>query len=382
MMQRQWLPVTVLSIVCLFVSSCGEQRIQIKPGWTISKLKYGKTSGTTSVGVYFPKAGDNLPLTFGIPLGQSESCDDITLFDQNGNSLPVSCIPLANWWVHPARWTLISTVVVSKSADSQQTLTIKWGAGKLQKSGISLEHTITNAALTIKNGDYTLVLSMNGIERLITQGKSADLLPNNCSITLKNGNITQPGNLIISVLHDSPLYKKFRCSATLTDGLDIHREYELWAGSPYVRCSTRYINRTLKDIPLNSISPVNVHMRDAEQAYFGVVGQSSITGEICEIHQRAFECFGVADGVRYPFKDDMETGVWAMVPETVANPGFMLVFPYFRGMAAGNADMESVVSCQNGTMRLEHFMPLVNSADVRIRETMARTFTCWLVVNS
>ena len=372
--------VYLLGISLLFVS-CGEtgKKAEIKPQWNLSSPKFGGPSGRTSVDVVFPREGRQIPLTFGIPLGQVRSDSSIVLTDENGSELPASFIPLGNWTSQPARWVLVSTVL-NGSAASPRRLTLAWGEGSAHAAAGTMHHTTYGAGVRVDNGLYSIVLSPSGIDSLVMGGKRLDAAFWRPSITPLGGDPHIPHNGAMTILYDTPVYKKIRFTELLADSLELQQEYELYDRSPLIRCSVRYINRTLNDRPLDSITPLELSCPGADRVHVGLSDRAFRNLKRFSIHQGAFRCYGIFDDRRGPLPHDRYTDVWASL-EFSGRTDILLVFPDFRGMAAGDTGLESVFSYDGRTVRVDHYKHISPDADVRLRGAMARTFTYWLVVN-
>lgn len=377
-MKTQYLYLFAVSLLFVSCSDTGK-KAEIKPPWKLSLPKYGDLSGRTSIDVVFPKEGRRLPLTFGIPLGQVQSDRHVVLTDENGSELPASFIPLGNWTTQPARWVLVSTVLNGLAA-SPRRLTLTWGEGSAPAVAGTMRHTVVGSKVRVDNGLYTLVLSPAGIDSLVAGGRQLNAAFWRPSITTVGRNPCIPHNGTMTILYDTPVYKKIRFSELLADSLELEQEYDLYDGSPLVRCSVRYINRSLSDKPLDSISPLELSCPGADRVQVGLSGRAFRNLKRFSIHQQAFRCYGILDDMRGSLPHDQSTDVWASLV-FAGQPDLLLVFPYFRGMAAGDKELESVFSYDGRTVRVDHYRHIATDADVRLRGTMARTFTYWLVVN-
>ena len=348
--------------------------------WSLSTPTLGSPYGQTSVEVVFPKAGDNFPLTFGIPLGQVQSADTIVLTDESGKKLPVSCIPLGNHETQQSRWTLISTVLSAGSNNSRQKITIRWGETVAPDSSDAVILSVEGSQVSLDIGNSSLVLSPRGIETLGSETKVFHPEQWRPSITMQDGTPLVPENGEVTVLRDTPRYKKIRFTSQLTDSLDLHQEYDIYHGSPFIRCSVRYINRSLSDIPLDGLSPLKVQCPDAKRVHVGLSGRAFRNLKTFSLIQQSHRCYGVLDEKRGRLPDDGSTFAWVSL-ENGSKPGMLLVFPWFRGMAAGDRELESVLSYDGRYVHLNHYKHRAPGADIRLRETMARTFTYWLVID-
>jgi len=374
-----WLLLAVsLTIGCGTVEDSRETLI--KPGWTLSTPLYGGKSGQTSIEVFFPKAGENLPLTFGIPLGQVQSTENIVLTDESGVEIPASFMPLENWATQPSHWTLASTVLSADKDRSQKRFTIKWGNNIRPETFSEMAHKVDDSKVTVENSMYSLAFSPSGIETIAANDKSIITEQWRPTFMPLGEKPLVPDNGILTVLRDSPSYKKFRFATLLSESLELHQEFDVYAGSRFIQCSMRFINRTLKDIPLEGISPLEFSLEGIRNFQINVGGNVPLAGKRFSLHQRAFDSYCILDGERHSISENDRTDI-CIFTETENGPDILLVFPYFRGMAAGEKELESIISYDGECLRVIHYNHISPNADVRLRETMARTFTYWLIID-
>ena len=371
----------VLILLILLGSGCSDSQepgvveTPIADGWTLSTPRLGAVEGSTSFSVSCPRAGKSMPLTFGIPLGQVRSTNGITLFDSDGDPVPASFIPLGSWDSQPARWTLVSTIVDAEADDQKLDYTLMWGEGSPPYADVPpLEYAMTDNGLSVPAGDADCLISPSGISfnggRLVAHS----------SITPEDGNELAPAAGTITTLHDTPGYALVRSESTLADSLEMQTDYWIYAGSPQIECRTRFINRSLHNIPLDGVTPVKLTLDGGGHAVFGAYGMDQVESSNITFHQRAFEAEIEVDGIRSRVIDDGSTYLWVYL-DSGESGGYLVVLPYFRGMAAGDSDVESTVSWDGEELTVTHYSPIASTADVRLRETMARTFSWWVVVD-
>ena len=349
----------------------------LSDAWSVSSPKYGGASGDTQVTVLFPKAGAGVPVKFGIPLGQARSIGDVALLDEHGKDIAASFFPLGEWREQPARWALVTAVLDGGHDGDTRSLTLRWGKPRAAKQS-AIVHHVEGSRVTVENGVYSLVISPLGVESVSADGGSLNISCHPSFIPL-NGSALVPGEGKLKVLYDGPTYKHFRFVSLLADSLELHQEYECFAGSPYVRCAARFINRSMHGMPLDGVIPLELTAAKNARFTVGVSGESPVTTGAFEFHQRAFEASAVFDGVSRVIPES-ENGAVRTGVTSGSGLGILIVFPNFRDMAAGESRMESVVSGGGGSLRFAHYLRTAPDADVRLRETMARTFTWTMIV--
>ncbi|MHB9028405.1 MAG: hypothetical protein ACYC9O_06520 [Candidatus Latescibacterota bacterium] len=374
----------VCAALLIFLAACGSHRpadksMPIREGWTFSQPRYGSDSGRTRIEVVFPKAGRMLPVSFGIPLGQARSADEITLLDEQGKEIPASFFPLGNWESQPARWALVSAALDAERDGLRRMLTLRWGKRNARKAAGAVTHSIDDSRVTVENGVFTLMLSPRGIERINSKGDPFPAFSGRPVFVPLGGKPFAPRNGSLTVLYNGQTYKRYRFTSFLADSLELHQEYEIFAGSPYVRCAARFINRSLHDMPLDGVTPLEVPLSGGERLTVGVGEDPPASASRFSIRQGAFACSGECDGVSRAIPESKNGAVWAGVFGE-SGSGVLFVFPRFRDMAAGEPGLESVVSGGDGALRFTHYRRIAPDADVRLRETIARTFTWTLAV--
>jgi len=179
-----------------------------------------------------------------IPLGHVQSSDSIVLTDESGRNIPSSCIPLGNHDTQQSRWTLISTVLSAARNNSRQKITVRWGESVAADSSDSINLSFEGSKVAVENKFSTLVLSPRGIETLGAGSKIFHAEQWGPSIVPLDGTPLLPGEGEVTVLRDTPLYKKIRFTNQLADLLECHQEFDISYGSPFVRCSVRSINHS------------------------------------------------------------------------------------------------------------------------------------------
>jgi hypothetical protein len=378
------MPKALYALCLLFLTACvphgpSEESLTVREGWTLSLPRYGGASGQTRIQIVFPKAGRALPVTFGIPLGQVRSVDEITLLDEHGKELPASFFPLGNRESQPARWTLVSATFEAERDSLRRTFTLHWGKQNTRKVTGEVTHSIDRARVTVENSVFSLVLSPRGIERIDLPGDSFPAFSGHPMFTPLQGRPLTPLEGSLTVLYDGRMSKRYRFTSLLADSLELHQEYEVFAGSPFVRCAARFINRSLHDMPLEGITPLEASLRAGDRFTVGVGDDSPVNARRFSLHQGAFTCSGDCDGASLSFPDSKNGAIWTGI-SGASGSGVLLVFPRFRDMAAGESGLESVVSGNDSTLQFTHYRRISPDADVRLRETMARTFTWTLVV--
>ena len=371
----------IFILLILFAAGCTDSQVPgtvetpIADGWVLTTPRLGADKGSTSFSVVCPHAGKSMPLTFGVPLGQVRSPHDITLLDSDGDPVPASYIPLGSWDTQPARWTLVSMIVDAEKDDQKLDYTLLWGKGSPPSADIpALGSVMTDNGLSVPAGDADCLISPSGLS--LNGGQ----LASRSSITPKDGDESAPVAGTITKLHDTPGYALVRSESDLADSLILQTDYRIYAGSPQIECRTRFINRSLHNIPLDCVTPVKLTLDGGGHAVFGAYGMNPIESSSVTFRQRALEAEIEVDGIRFPVIDDGSTYLWVYL-DSGESGGYLVVLPYFRGMAAGDSDVESTVSWDGEELKVAHYSPIAPTADVRLRETMARTFSWWVVVN-
>lgn len=368
-------------ILILLSAGCAESPVHevietpIADGWVLSTSHLGGDEDSVTVSVCCPRAGKSMPLTFGIPLGQVRSVDNIAILDSYGNQLPASFIPLGSWGIQPSRWTLVSMNVDAEADGEKRDYTIAWGKKTAPyTTGPELDPVMTDDGLSLSTGDADCLISPAGLS--LNGGK---LIAQSSVIPKGSGELV-PSSGTVTTLQDTPRYTLIRSESSLTNSLDIQMEYRFHAGSPQIECRTRYINHSLHNVTLDGVTPVRLTLEKGGRAVFGADGIVPVETSSFTFRQRAFKADLEADGVYTQVAEDGSTYVWVYL-DCVDGGGCLVVLPYFRGMAAGDVDVESAVSWDGNELKVTHYSPIMSTADVRLRETMARTFTWWLVVD-
>ena len=313
--------------------------------------RYGDAAGQVQVIVAFPEPVSNAPLTFGIPVGQAEAPEHVTLLDGRGRPIPADVSTLGNWESQPARWALISCVVSSPKGKPRR-LRVRWGEDAPRSPGGP------SAASTLAGGPA---------------------LGSSCALIREDGEVLRPAAPEITILREGPVHRRVRAVSRPAEGLELHEEADWYAGSPFVRCRSRFINRTVSDIALAGIVPMEMPVGSGAPVTVGLGDGLSAECESFDVVQRAFGWTERVDGTVFASAAD-DLSEW-VVMEGGSGGRLMLVFPHFQEMAAGDDDLESVLSFDGDTLRLHHYRPISDTADVRLRGSMARTFEYWLIVN-
>ena len=362
-------------VVFLFVPTIrGDEASSPEAAWAISLARCGGVSGETTVTVHFPEAVEHAPLTFGIPLAQVPSPRHIALFDEAGGPVAADFTLLGVRDHQPARWTLVSCVVDSETAGEARDFTLRWG-GKATPAETALHMETDGDRVHVSDSGYALTVSPRGIEALEANSAEVGILRWTPQFVPKGGEALGPVGGEVRILRDGAVHKAVRFSSALSDAVGLHQEFSFYAGSPFVRCDVRFINRSTKDVPLDGIVPVSVKLEGATQARVGLQGNAAFETPRFAITQKAFGWS--AEGAE---GSEDNLGEWVSLP--VSGAGIMLVFPYFQEMAAGDDDLCSVLEFEDNALTLTHYAPIADTADVRLRETTARTFTYWLVVGT
>ncbi len=348
--------------------------------WQIATPKYGSPRGQTTVEVHFPKAVSGAPVTFGIPLGQVVAPDRIVMRDEQGQAVPAGFVPLGDWSRQPQRWALVSCVLSSDRDASTRTLALSWGNPGPETKTLA-QVALKPAEAIVSNGTFQLSLSPQGIKGITLDGKRLTFDTWQPAFVPKGGRPLSPRDGKLVLLRDGAVHKKVRITSSLSDALDLQQEFDVCAGSPFVRCSVRFINRTVKDLPLDGIVPIEATLRAARRVRVGLAGDDAADARRFTIRQRAFGWSGEMhdpDVSRKGAHDDL--GEW-VAAEFDGGARLLWCFPRFQEMAAGDDDLESALTFDGERLRLQHYRATGAKADVRLRETMARTFTYWIVVD-
>ncbi|HOZ46790.1 MAG TPA: alpha/beta hydrolase fold domain-containing protein [Candidatus Hydrogenedentes bacterium] len=349
--------------------------------WRVSIPPRGDSAGETSVEVVFPEAAQRVPVTFGIPLGQVALPEQVAVFDEAGESLAVDVTPLGNWSAPPARWALISCVLDAPQAGDRRRLAVAWGEPRAaQESPLHMERK--GDGLRIENGLCAITLDSSGIENVTVGRHTFDIRRWTPRFTSKDGVVLVPGAAKTTVLRNGPIRKVVRLTSALSPALELHQEFVFCAGSPFVQCDVRFINRTAEDLPTSGIALLDAEVVDIAEVTYGLQGGESQGASVFRVEQRAFgwSAASTYHGHESRFEgteDDL--GEWMTLDGNGAR--LMVVVPHFQEMAAGDDDLASTFSFDGGRFCVEHYTPLADTADVRLREGMARTFTYWLVVD-
>ncbi|GMW00481.1 MAG: hypothetical protein AMXMBFR84_16180 [Candidatus Hydrogenedentota bacterium] len=351
-------------------------------GWELKSLAVGNASGETSVQLEFPNPIQHAPIVFGIPLERVATPSAVQLIDEAGNVVPADITALGNWQAQPSRWALISTVLDAPEAGNRRTLTIRWGAieAKPTAPGNPITMDKQQDRCKVSNGLYTLQADSTGRVTILPL-TSNDALVLSTGLYIKDAETAIAGSARVSMVHDGNLRKHIRLSGKLTDSVDIHREFDCYAGSPWIRCTVRFINRSLEDIPLNGIMPLRADIDAVTASTVGLDAGRSKTAGRYSLRQNAFEWSAAFDGLHEFAEGNQDNlGEWTLF-DTESGVKWLVVFPQFQEMAAGDLDLASVIQFDGMTLMQRHYAPLEPTADVRLREGMARTFTFWIGVN-
>ena len=380
-------------VAALGVLPASAQEASASP-WALSLPAYGQAEGTAEVTVHFPEPIERAPVTFGIPLGQVASADQIVLLDEHGEPIPADCTPLGNWEHQPARWTLVSCVLDGKKAGEKRTLALRWGEEKTPPAETPLRMSVNGPKVAIRNLDYKMMLTPKGIETMSVKDTVVGQ-PWQSGIQLRDGQRLWPQEGQVRVLHDGAVCKAVRFTAALSDALELHQEFTFFADSPYVRCDVRYVNRSTSDIPVQSLMlisgwPLSAHvfvgLEEGESFHVNRLPVSWNTKTV-SVWQDAHGWEAVAgatdeDPGRVVAAGRQDTlGEW--VSQRVGDEtSLMLVVPHFQEMAAAEEGVANHMGCGEYSLDVTFYRPWpdgVRSADIRLREGMARTFTYWLV---
>jgi len=152
-----------------------------------------------------------------------------------------------------------------------------------------------------------------------------------------------------------------------------------------VRCDVRYVNRAAEDVPIAGVAPLSAHLRNVAGARAGLEPGQIVDAPGIHVRQDAFGWSAAAE--RTPGnpaavgKGSQDTlGEWlGLYLDNGAS--FLVVFPHFQEMAAGDPHVTSAYAFSDDALELRHYAPAGPGmdTDVRLREGMARTFTYWLV---
>jgi hypothetical protein len=350
--------------------------------WRIDVPRHGEARGETTVEVAFPSPGARMPVTFGIPLGQAQSPGHVVVLDGHGKNIPADVTALGNWDHAPARWALVSCVVDGSSADSRVPLTLRWGdPGPEYES--TLHVSVDEDSVVVTNAHYFMRLSSAGIESLEYSGRLLKTDSWQPAFVTREGRELRPTSGKLLRLYDGPIHQSLRFVSHLSDALELHQEYDFHADSPVVRCRMRYVNRSVEDISLRQIVPVEiVGLSAIDRVKTGLSeGGNVMEAATASVVQEAFGWRAVVGDARAEGKADT-LGEWLMLTSPQRERGFMLVFPHFQEMAAGERTAFSEMAFGDEKFQLRHYVALPGKTpDIRLRETMARTFEYWIVAD-
>ena len=352
--------------------------------WEIALPARSYAGGETTIKVMFPEAIQRAPLTFGIPLGQVASPRHVVLLDEDGRPVPADFAPLGDWDKQPARWTLVSCVLDGSYAGDQRRFTLRWGeeAASIEQSvtfQTPLRMRVDGQTVEVVNTHYAMTLTPAGITSMNVRGKEVELRGWGPLLTAEGNVVLWPMKGEIRVLCDGATRKAVRFTTQASRELELHQEFSFHAGSPYVRCDVRFINRSTKDLPLEAIVPLQAELTNVTKTRLGFGGPAARdTLRFC-IRQEAFGWTSDVEGGRgSPSGTEDNLGEWVCL-RFGKDASLMLVFPHFQEMAAGDDDVASVYMFDGRMLSLRHYTPTSPTADVRLRGTMARTCTYWLV---
>ena len=373
-----------IAVVAAFgVLPASAQEASASP-WALSLPTYGQAQGTTEVAVHFPEPIERASVTFGIPLGQAASADQIVLLDEHGEPIPADCTPLGNWEHQPARWTLVSCVLDGKKAGEKRTLALRWGE-EAAAFETALRMDVNGQRAQIVNSHYAMTLAPQGIQAMNVHGTALDVRRWNPVFFAKGEDKLEPKGGELRILYDGKVRKAVRFTSALSPTLELHQEFAFYAGSPYVRCNVRYVNRSTEDVPTSGVVPLYAVLSNVKGVRAGLEEGAPFDTSGIHVRQDAFGWQATADfgredtsGAGMGTEDTL--GEWLCL--RLGDGGsLMVVFPYFQEMAAGDEHVASDYAFDGAALELRHYAAATPGVepDVRLRETMARTFTYWLV---
>ena len=359
--------------------------------WALSLPTYGQAEGTAEVTVHFPEPIERAPVTFGIPLGQVASADRIVLLDEDGEPIPADFTPLGNWEHQPARWTLVSCVLDGKKAGEKRKLALRWDQKEAAWFETPLRMRVKGPKVDVVNTEYLMMLSPRGIEAMSVKGTIVGLEGWHPGVVLKDGESLRPQDGEVRVLRDGAVCKAVRFTSTLSDALELQQEFTFYAGSPFVRCDVRYVNRSTEDIPIRSVAPVLASFGSSDIA-IGLEDGKPFRSTTVSVWQDAFGWEAVAGATAAKPGRNVATGEEDTLGEWMSMgirfgrvTSLMVVVPHFQEMAGAEGGLANHMGCGEGMLDVTFYGPrpgTASSADIRLRETMARTFTYWLVFDS
>lgn len=347
--------------------------------WHVSVPHCGETTGETTVKVVFPFPSVRMPVTFGIPLGQASSPRRVLVQNDAGELIPADVTSLGLWDSQPARWALVSCVLDGRTSNGHVPLTLRWGCA-VPETNSAMRTTVGGDVVAVTNTHYRIRVSSRGVEALENAGMSAPFEIWRPAFVTKDGATLRPQEGRLLRLYDGPIHQAIRFTSNLNDTLEVHQEYDFYAGSPFIRCRVRYINRSIQDIPVGAIVVVELRgLTDVSKVRVGISenGQA-LEGAAAEVVQEAFGWrVSVERKKAEGAKDDL--GEWISFHGKGRRKGLMLVFPHFQEMAAGDQTAFSEYAYRDGGFRVKHYAALPGqTTDIRLREGMARTFEYWL----
>ena len=350
------------------------------PAWADQRPTYGAATGRTTVRVSTARAVPGQGVTFGIPVGQAASPDHVQVLDDAGKAVAADVVALGHWPSQPARWALVSFVADPPPDGQERSYTVAWG-GKAQGAKATVTCELDAEHAVLRNGLFELTVTPAGVVALKTaDGRSVPITHWRPAFIPKGGEPQTPGKGIVRLLYDGRVHKKLRVSSRVSPAVEIQQEFDIYAGSPLIGVAVRFINRTLKDQHLDGIVPVEWAGGPSKVAV-GLAGGKQATAAAASVRQRAFGWQADVGNLHFEGAAD-DLGEWMLVQPAKAGVPLLWVFPRFQAMAAGDDDLESVLSCGDGTLRLHHYRRIAPTADVRLRETMARTFHYAVVVDA
>jgi len=364
------------------------------PSWNVASPRHGGSAGTTQVTVRFPEPMEQAPVVFGIPLGQVASADQVVLLDEDDAPVPADFTPLGNWERQPARWTLVSCVLDGVKAGEDRVLALRWGEQKTAPPETPLRMSVNGSTVAIRNSDYKMILTPERIETMSVKGTVEQHLWQS-GIRLRDGRSLWPEEGEVRVLRDGAVCKAVRCISALSEALELQQEYTFYADSPHVRCDVRYVNRSTSDIPVQSLILISGGALSTD-VFFGLEDDESFHINRLPVgwHAKTLSVWQDAHGWQaVAGATDEEPGrvVASRREDTLGewlslrvgdDKSLMLVVPHFQQMAAAEEGVANHMGCGEYSLDVTFYRPWPDraaSADIRLRETMARTFTYWVV---
>jgi len=335
----------------------------------------------TTVTVRVPEAIDGGHLLFGVPLQGVKSPRHVAVYDESKNFVQADVFPLQNWQTQSKRWALIALPITSDSTKTR-TLTIDWEKPLAPfEPGIQLNE-MGSGELAIVNRHYDLRITSKGIASISTptaEFEDIDWQPG-LRLYQEEKLLTPDETGEIEILYNGNLYKKVRIVNQISGQVQMHQEFDFFAGSPYIKSQVRFINTSSEAVSLDGLVPLNIQFTGAQAKAVGLRDDIMIPTSHFSYHQGKHDwLLALSDTINVRGRD-FELNEWAAI-KLKNGVTVQWITPDFQELAADLIDRENVWEFKNDRLSMQYYRPLSDGAkdQVMLTKGMAKTFTHWMV---